>query len=128
MTVGAYTAGRAKGGAIERWVGTSAANTAQTISTSTTDGICRRLLLVSAQYSAAPTETGVIITLNSGAGTGYDTALKTFAANTQANFWPLSTDQQMVVILPDDTIDVLAPAAGGVITSTVVIYTQRLAE
>lgn len=127
MTVGTYTAAPAVPGAIERWVGTSAANTAQTISTSVA-GVARRLLWVSVLYSATPTETGVIITLNSGAGSGYDTPLKTFAANTQANFFPLYTDPQTVVILPDDAIDVLAPAAGGVITSTVIIYTQKLSQ
>jgi hypothetical protein len=127
MTVGTYTAGLALGGAIERWVGTSAANTAQTISTST-GGVARRLLWVSVLYSAAPTETGVIVTLNSGAGAGYDTPLKTFAANTQANFFPLYTDPETVVILADDAIDVLAPAAGGVITSTIIIYTKKLTQ
>ena len=127
MTVGAYTAWRGAGGAIERWVGTSAANTAQTISTNA-DGMARRLLSVYAYYSTTPTETGVVITLNSGAGAGYDTPLKTFAANTQANFWPLYTDPTLTVIGGDDAIDVLAPAAGGVITSIVVIYTQRLSE
>jgi hypothetical protein len=127
MTVGAYTAAPALGGAIERWVGTSAANTAQTISTSVA-GVARKLLWVSVYYSAAPTETGVIVTLNAGAGAGYDTPLKTFAANLQANFFPLSTDPETVVILPDDAIDVLAPAAGGAITSTIIIYTQKMSQ
>jgi hypothetical protein len=118
LTPAAY--GRAGGGGVERWVATSAANTAQTVSTAV--GEVRRVVLVAIFYSAPPTHAGITITLNSGAGAAYDTPLNTPAANAQSLIWVPTTE---FVILPDDAIDVVAPAGGGVITSSVIIVTER---
>ena len=126
MTTGTYTAEPTLNrGATERWVGTSAANTAQTISTSvsTSPPVVRRLLWVGVHYSASPTQTGVTVVLNSGAGSAYDVVLKTGTANAQDTFYEPTSE---IRILPDDAIDVTAPAAGGVITSGVVICTEQL--
>jgi hypothetical protein len=96
---------------------TSAASTAQTCSTDALQSY--RVLLATCKYSAAPTQTGVITTLNSGIGAAYDTALNTGTANAQVTAYQPS---EPLIIAKADAIDVLAPAAGGVITSAVLIY------
>ena len=103
-----------------RTVGTSAANTAQTVSTANVSSV-QELVMVTVAYSAAPTQTGVVITLNSGAGAGYDVALSTGSANVQDTAYLPSAP---IFINADDVIDCLAPAAGGAITSAVAIYTR----
>lgn len=104
-------------GLLDRDVGTSGANAAQTVSTPLGGG--RRLAYVTVKYSSAVTE-DVTVTLNSGAGSAYDTLLATMelANNQHGVFIP----DEMVDILPDDTIDVVAPAGGAGITSAVTIY------
>lgn len=106
--------------ALMRSVGTSAANTEQTVSSPDYAGVIQ-LVAVYVKYSAAPTQTGVTVTLNSGAGAGYDTLLTTGTANAQNTFY---VPAGPVYILPDDQIDVVAPAAGGAITSSVSLYTR----
>lgn len=111
---------------LERTVGTSAANTVQTVSggggaAGAADGAKRRVLYVLVAYSAAPSQTGVTITINSGAGAGYDTLLLTGTANARYNFWQ---PDEPLILMGDDSIDVLAPAAGGVITSSIAIVTE----
>lgn len=107
----------------------SAANTALTVTTATiSPGQGLRLLYVTVSYSAVPVQTGIIITHDSGIGAAHDIELFGGAANAQtALFFPgdgtLSGDH---IILDDDVISVLAPAAGGVITSAIAIYVESL--
>ncbi len=103
----------------ERISNESAANTAQTVSTTT--GPIRRLKLVTVKYSGAVTQ-NVTITLNAGAGASWDTLLQTIAlvAATDGTWTP----DDPIYILQDDVIDVLAPAGGGALTSAVSIYTE----
>ena len=108
---------------LERWVATSAANTEITTSTSTTPSALRKLLYITVKYSAAPTQTGVTVTLNNGAGSGYDTLMTTGTANAQATFYRPDDE---VLLMSDDVIDVVGPAAGGAITCAVAIYTEIL--
>lgn len=107
---------------IERTVATSAANTAQTVSTPA-DAAIRQLLYYTVKYSAAPTQTGATGTLNSGAGAGYDTLLSTGAANAQATVFIPDGD---MYLLGGDVLDVLAPAGAAGITSAVAIYTRTV--
>lgn len=102
-----------------RTVGTSAANTAQTVSVPA--GRERRLLYVTVAYSAAPTQSGVTVTLNSGAGAGYDTLLTTGSANARYTTYIPAVP---LWLNSDDAVDVVAPAAGGSITSSISIYTE----
>jgi hypothetical protein len=96
---------------------TSGANAAQTCSTDS--GQAYRILYATITYSASPTQTGVIVTLNSGIAAANDTALQTGSANVQnTHYQPTSP----LIINAADAIDVLAPAAGGAITSSVAIY------
>lgn len=100
----------------------SAADTAQTCSTPD-DGRIRKVLSVFVAYSAAPTQTGVIITLNSSIAAAYDTPLFTGTANVRNTYWVPDHD---LILGPGDVLDVLAPAAGGVITSAVIINCEVL--
>lgn len=112
------------GGSILRTYGTSTANQADTLSSPAVDvGGSKRLSSVLVHYSAAPTHSGVTITLKSGIGATYDTLLVTSAANAQD-----------VVYLPDngdlwygtsDYIQVSCPAGGAGITSRITIYEEQ---
>lgn len=95
----------------------SAADTEQTCSTDAKQPY--KLLTTCVKYSAAPTQTGAITTLNSVVGAAYDAALNTGTANAQVTVYQPTRD---FIIAAGDAIDVLAPAAGGAITSAVLIY------
>lgn len=89
---------------------------------STPIGIKRRLLQVLVKYSAAPTQAGASIVLDSGAGAEYDTILKTGSANAQHSVFIPEND---VYLMEDDAVKVTAPsggpaatAASGTVTST----------
>lgn len=101
--------------------GASAADTAKTVSAT---GLRMRLLFVTAKYSAAPTQAGVSTTLNSALGAAYDVALNTGSANAQTTVYVPDGD---IIIEAGDSIDVLAPAGGGVITSAIAIYCEVIA-
>lgn len=105
--------------AIERLSEASAADTAKSLSTPV--GKVRRLVFATVEYSAAPTQAGVTVELDSGAGSAYDTTLLTGTANAQSTTHIPSDD---LIICDDDIIKVTAPAGGGVITSQIAIYTE----
>jgi hypothetical protein len=109
---------------LKRFTGTtSGANGIGTASTSGGLGKKYRLLSVFTAYSAAPTQAGVTVTLNSGAGAGFDVVLNTGTANARyTNYIPGGE----LIIGPDDQIDVSAPAGGGVITNSTTIYCEEL--
>jgi len=103
-----------------RTVATSGANAIGAASSPTiTDP--QMLVMVTVKYSAGPTQAGVTVTLNSGAGAAYDAVLSTGSANAQTTTYLPSAP---LIIAPDDTIDVSAPAGGGGITSAIAIYTR----
>ena len=106
-------------GRLDRDSDVSGAN-AQVIVT-TPVGAPRRLIGAFAVYSAAPTQTGVIIEIDSRLGAGGDFPLLTGTANARYTSY-IPTDD---LILPDDdAIRVTAPAGGVGITSTVYILTE----
>lgn len=100
----------------------SAQNTALTVSADPS-GLARQLSYVIIHYSAAPTQTGTIISLVPNNGAAYTTVLSTGSANVQDNIYVPTT---ALLLLPGDTISVTAPAAGGVITSAVTIAWEFL--
>ena len=102
--------------ALKRATGTSDADTAQTVSTPTAGR--KRILWVTVAYSAAPTQTGVQIVLNSAEGAAFDTTLIDGTADVQDTYWEPKDE---MIIHDGDAIDVTAPAAGGVVTSSIVI-------
>lgn len=110
----------------ERWSQKSDANTAQTCSTDPAaseraSAIPRRLHAVFVHYSGDVTK-DVTVTLNSGVHSDYDTLLNTLAiAAGKDAFWVCA---EPVPIMEDDVIDVVAPAGGGTVTSTVLIVTE----
>lgn len=101
--------------------GQSTANTELTVSTST--GKKRRLLYITVKYSTNVTQ-NVTVTLNSGAGSEFDTLIQTIELSTAKDgfFMP----DKEIILSSDDTCDVVAPAGGGVTTSAVAIYTEVL--
>lgn len=106
--------------ALVRTVGTGTANAITAVSTPTATGTFQ-LVMVTAKYSGAPTQAGVTVTLNSGAGAGYDTLLTTGTANAQNTVYIPAAP---IFLAADDVIDVSAPAGGGSLTSSVAIYTR----
>lgn len=111
-----------KAGKKNRYYGTSAANQADTLtSTAVAEHKTQRLCYVTVSYSAAPTQTGITVTLDSGLGSAFDTLLTTGSANVQNNVYLPDGD---LYLFSGDAIVVLAAAAGGVITGSVVIVTE----
>lgn len=106
-------------GVTHRFSGTSTSNQADTMtSTACPERSAQKLLYVTCTYSAAPTQAGVTVEIDSGAGTGFDATLSTGAANIQDTVW---LPESEVWIVPGDAIRVSAPAGGAGITSNIVI-------
>lgn len=101
---------------IERTVGTSGANAAQTVSSPTTG---RRVLKYVLVAYTANVGLDVTVTLNSGEDAAYDTLLSTltFAAGRYGVYIP----DHDFPLGDGDAIDVLAPAGGAAITSSITI-------
>ncbi len=106
--------------AIERLTNKSAGDTAMSVSTPV--GKRRRFLYATVKYSASPTQSGVTFELDSGQGADWDALLDTGSANAQTTV--LVPNNQNFILGDDDIIKVTAPAAGGVITSAISIYTE----
>lgn len=104
---------------VERLSEASVANTA--LSLSTPVGKPRRLIFATCKYSAAPTQAGVTVEIDSGAGAAYDAVLLTGSANAQTTAHIPTND---LIIGDDDIIKVTAPAGGATITSQIVIQTE----
>lgn len=102
---------------------TSGANGVGTANTSEGLGKKWRLISVMTAYSGAPTQAGVTVTLNSGVGAAFDTVLSTGAANARYTTFIPSSE---FIFGPDDQIDVSAPAGGGSLTSSSVIYCEEV--
>lgn len=107
---------------IERQIETGSANTALTV-TMTNPGRPFRLVAVTCAYSAAATQAGVVTTLDSGGGAGYDTTLNTGSANARYTVFIPTNDLKLG---DDDVIVVDAPAGGVGVTASVAIYIEVL--
>ena len=106
---------------IKKTVGTSAANTAVTVSL---PGGKRKIVHnVFVSYSGAPTQAGVTVKYKSGTGAAYDTVVLTGSANAQNTILPLDS---RIVLDEKDGIEVTAPAGGGALTASVTIISQEL--
>ena len=106
------------GSRTERWTQTSASGAAQTCSTNAVEG--RTLRAVTVKYSAALTGT-ITVTLNSGAGAGFDTLLQNISLTSATD--GVYIPAQPLPLLAGDAIDVVAPALAAQ-TSAVAIYTE----
>lgn len=103
----------------QTWVATSAANTAQTVSTNAVGA--KRIRQVTVKYSAGASVTATC-TLNAVAGAGYDTLLQSIPlAGATDGVW---VPDYEVILQDGDALDVLAPAGGSGVTSSVQIYTE----
>lgn len=106
---------------LKRYSGKSGAN--GILSVSTDKG--KRMLVhqVTIAYSAAPTQAGITVNLDSGLGADYDVALDTGSANARYGVYKPTTP---IIVMEDDVITVTAPAGGGVLTSAITILAQEL--
>lgn len=111
------------GGQIVRYYGTGTANQGDTLtSTVVASGKRQKLSYVTCAYSAAPTQTGVTISIDSQLGAGYDSTLVTGTANDRYTNHLPNAD---LWLDEGDAIIVSAPAAGGVITAAIVICVEE---
>lgn len=108
------------GGRFRRYVETGSANTALTMTV--LPGVPFRILDALVSYSASPTQTGAVFSVDSGAGAGYDGALSTGTANARYTAY----QPTRLSLAGDDAFTVLAPAAGGVITASISCYVELL--
>lgn len=101
---------------------TSAADTALTVSTPITRGRPLRLVAVLVKYSGSVTKNATV-TYNASHGAGYDSLLNTIALSsaTSGAYVPAID----LIIASGDTIDVVAEAGGGAVTSGVTILTEE---
>ena len=107
-------------GRLQKTLETSAGNTAVTLVAAISDQ-WRRVVAVFVAYSASPTQTGVKINFNSGDGSLYDVDIETGSANARYHTYIPS---QSLYLAPGDSLDVVAPAAGGSITSSITIILE----
>ena len=107
----AITVSHATSSNLHKYYGTGTANQTDTL-TSTVVAAHRvhRLVAVSVVYSAAPTQTGVTIAVDSGTATAHDVTLHTGTANTRYTYFIPDED---ILLLEGDAVLVTAPAAGG---------------
>ena len=112
-----------KGGLIHTYYGTGTSNQADTLtSTAVPEHKSQRLAYVTCVYSAAATQAGVTVTLDSGLGSTYDALLTTGTANAQTTTYIPDGD---VMLLSGDAIVVAAPA-GGAVTAAIAIVTVEV--
>ena len=109
------------GNPVYRYTETGAANTSLTATA--TPGSPFRFVSAHVAYSAAPTQTGVLSVLDSGAGATFDARLNTGTANQQyTNHLPTP----LLLCGDDDAILVVAPAGGVGVTAAISIYIEKL--
>lgn len=104
---------------LDRDTDVSGDNEAVTVTPAT--GKIRKLRMVTAVYSTSVTK-NVTITLNSGAGAGFDVVLFTIALSAAAS--GLWIPDGEVIISETDVLDVLAPAGGAGETVSVAVYSE----
>lgn len=113
--------GNAGGGQqVVRYSGASAANSADTLTTTAVvKHDTQKLCFVSVHYSAAPTytATGLTVKIDSALGASYDLTLATGSVDNLQDYVYLPDPD--IRLLPGDAIVVAAPAGGGVITSAI---------
>ena len=104
----------------------SATSAANQTDTATTTAVAKtklqKLCYVAVKYSAAPTQAGVTVTLDSGEGAAFDILLYTGSANAQNNMYVPDRD---IVLMQGDAILVSMTAAGGVITATTTVVLEE---
>lgn len=111
------------GGAVYKTYGTSTANQADTLTTTTVPvGATWRLLYTTVKYSAAPTQTGVTVEIVDSVGTTYDTTVATHTANGQNNYFIPDEETRLVT---GDAIRVNVPAGGVGITAAIKIVVEQ---
>lgn len=91
---------------------------------SSTVGKKYRFLFATAVYSASPTQAGVTLTLDSGAGSAYDAVLLSGSANATTTILQPTNE---IIINSDDVLTLTAPAGGSGKTSGIAMYLEEIA-
>jgi hypothetical protein len=108
---------------LKTFSGKGKANTA--LSVSTEKGARYLVHQVVVSYSANPTQTGVVVSLDSGLGADYDADLLTGTANVRYTIFPEDLLKPFIV-MENDILTVTAPAGGAGITSAISILAEKL--
>lgn len=109
-------------GSLHRFIETGSANSSLT-ATVPVMGVPFRLIMAVVSYSNTPTQAGVTLSLDSGAGAGYDATLSTGTANARYTVIQGTND---LIFGSDDSIFITAPAGGVGLTASVSIYVEKL--
>lgn len=108
------------GGRFRRYVETGGSNSILTMTV--TPGVAFRVLDTVVSYSNTPTQAGVTVALDSGAGSGYDGTMNTGTANVRYTAY----QPTRLSLAADDAIVITAPAGGGGITCSASCYVELL--
>jgi hypothetical protein len=106
---------------VHRHVETGSANTELVVSVPMS--YVGQVLSVMVAYSATPTQTGVVTSLDAGAGAAYDTTLDIGIANQR---YTVYSPPALLVLGPEDALLITAPAGGAGITASVSVYTAEV--
>ena len=108
---------------LKTFSGKGKANTALSVSTEVGSRYLVHQVVVS--YSANPTQTGVVVSLDSGLGADYDAVLSTDDANVRYSTFSEYLIKPFIV-MENDILTVTAPAGGAGITSAISILAEKL--
>lgn len=108
-----------------REVEVGSANTLLTSTSQVQVGIHRRLLYAQVYYNGVTTQTGVIFTLDSGAGAAYDVVQSTGAANAQLTTFTPSLLYLIASATPDQLV-ITCPAGGPGVTANVIMVFEEI--
>lgn len=111
-------------GSAIRFYGTGAAASSDTLTTTAVAAHHRqRISYVSCVYSGSPTQTGVLVTIDSGLGAAYDTLLATGSANATTTVYAPDAD---IWLLPGDALVVTTPSGGGALTAAISVVVEEI--
>jgi len=111
------------GGSVVRYYGTGTANQADTLtSTAVASGKRQKISYITCAYSAAATQAGVAISVDSQLGADYDATLTTGTANARYTVYLPNAD---LWLDEGDAVLVSAPAGGAGVTAAIVIAVEE---
>lgn len=108
------------GGRYRRYAETSGSNAI--LAMTVNPGVAFRVLDALTSYTNTPTQAGVVVALDSGAGAGYDGTLNTGTANARYTAY----QPTRLTLGADDALVITAPAGGSGLFSSISCYVELL--